>query len=152
MLSIRDPFEMPTNIPVFAPRNKRIYELVGPYVLLFDMDGETWQLTIPDRYRCDGASIPRLLWTFSDLTPDGLIRPAALVHDFLYEFRGKLPLASLKRYNKETKTFNFHHRTFSRKDADNIFKAIMRKAGVSETSRDMAYRAVRWFGWWAWRT
>src|SRR5690606_37335397 len=56
------------------------------------------RITVPAGFEHDGASVPRLLWTLSGAAPDGLHRAAALVHDFNYRHRGRLPRGSFQHY------------------------------------------------------
>ena len=42
-------------------------------------------ITIPSGYIWDLSSVPRFLWSL--LPPDGDFQIAALIHDFLYEYR-----------------------------------------------------------------
>ncbi len=87
-------------------------------------------ITVPEGFVWDGASAP----IRSSVRKDGLIRAAALIHDYLYRNLGRAT-DSL---------------SFSRKGADRLFRAIMLKAGMSRWKAGKAYFAVRWFGWLAW--
>lgn len=102
--------------------DKWLYELVDPYVYE-DADGIS--ILVPSGFRHDGASVPRLAYTISGLTPDGLIRAAALVHDFLYRFKGRVEPISTRR------------------QADALFVKIMRASGIRETQIWLAWLAVR---------
>lgn len=80
----------------------------------------------------DGASVPQWLWSVSGMRPDGLIRAAALIHDFIYRCTGWDGL-------------------YTRKEADVLFRHIIREAGGSWWTAARAYRAVRLFGWIPWK-
>lgn len=82
---------------------------------------------IPAGFTTDLASTPRLLWAL--FPPFGHYTRAAIVHDFLY-------------WSKP--------RSMTRKDADGIFRRIMREAGVPAWRRWTMWAAVRVFGWIAW--
>lgn len=140
-------FYQPNNIPI--PGKGRIYELTEEYTCHWSDDqGKTYQLKIPKGYRCDGASVPRVLWSISDLTPDGVIRGPATLHDRLYENQGKV--AHLRVVDGDEWVDSI--KVFTRKDADQLFRAYMKAAGVNKTTRRRAYWAVRLFGWYAWKT
>lgn len=89
-------------------------------------------LWIPAGFKYDGASVPRFLWSVSGIRPDGLIRAAALIHDFIYRYAGWNGL-------------------YTRKQADALFRHIIREAGLGWWTAVRAYRAVRLFGWIPWR-
>lgn len=153
MIKILEPFTQPLNIPVLAPRGRRRYKLVEDYVAYISIDGVDWKIVVPKDFEYDGASVPRLVWSLSDLTPDGLIRAAACVHDFAYEHKGKMPLGSTFKQNPVFPgAYSSHYLELTRRQSDDVFKALMQRGGVNKTSRNRAYKAVRWFGWWAWRT
>ena len=74
----------PVNIPVLLGSGEEGYKLVETYSYSWTMpDRLRRAITIPKGFTYDGASVPRLVWTLSGITPDGLIRAAALVHDFI---------------------------------------------------------------------
>lgn len=89
-------------------------------------------ITVPKGFIWDGASAP----IRSSVRKDGLIRAAALIHDYLYQNLGRATNAL----------------SFSRKGADKLFRKIMLEAGMSRWKAGKAYWAVRGFGWWAWKT
>jgi len=74
----------------------------------------------------DFASIPRLFWIW--IPPNGLYGKAAVIHDYLYK-----------------------NHYFERAQADLIFLEAMKILGVPEKKRKTMYRAVRMFGWFAFR-
>ena len=99
-----------------------------------------WTLRIQAGFLHDGASIPRWAWSLSGLRPDGLIRAAALAHDALYRYGGKLPMHWI-----------LPAKTFTRKEADGLFYDLMREAGISRWRAYVAYKAVRAGGWASWK-
>ncbi len=111
--------------------------LGGKYVLHGDYNYEVMSLhpgfmiEVPDGFRYDGASVPRFLWSLSGIRPDGIIRAAALIHDFVYRNKGWDGL-------------------LTRKEADQLFRIMIRQAGGSWWKAWKAYRAVRLFGRLAW--
>jgi len=117
------------------------------------------QLRIPGGARgtgflFDGASVPRLLWTCTGITPAGLISAAALIHDALYRRRGQLPYGWLYERPAGVQGWcavDVRKARYTRKTADKLFARIMREAGVARAQRRRAYWGVRVAGWWAWR-
>lgn len=80
-------------------------------------------ITVPNGFRYDGATVPRVVWTLIGFLPDGIHRAAALVHDYLYE----------------TKEFN-------RVYADKLFLTMLKESGVKSWHANLAYVTVRIFG------
>ena len=116
-------------MPDLRPIKRGRYKLHGNYtVKVIDEDKFIYYVTVPDGFVNDGASVPRIFWTISGLTRDGLIRAGALIHDWLYRRNGKLETL-----------------TISRKDSDKIFYDLMRAAGISGYRAWIAYKAVRVF-------
>ena len=111
----------------------RDYDVVEDYVY----DSGTYKITAWKGFRYDRASIPRIFWVIID--KDSLSNVAPLFHDLLYRHGGKLPQDRVTPY-----------RTFSRAETDNLFKELMGKCGVGGVRRELAYRAVRDFGSFAW--
>ena len=100
-------------------------------------DGENL-ITVPEGFRFDLASIPRIFWFL--ISPFELSIAAPLVHDFLYAHDGDPPAGSIEP-----------PRVYSRKEADQLFRTIMEIEGVPGWRRTPAYWAVRGFGWIGWR-
>jgi|GEM_PF-3366217 len=107
------------------------------------------QLTIPKGFRWDGASVPSFLWWLG-FWPDGKHRAAALVHDFIYIYKGKLPAEYFKA-KYEGHPLHSQYGSFSRKDCDRLFKKMMKDAGVCKCKRYLMFLAVRWFGSFYWK-
>lgn len=121
-------------------------------VLTYDVDEETWRLEepytyqdapnaiiVPAQFKFDLASVPRAFWWL--IAPFELSISAPLIHDFLYRYGGDPPDGTI-----------FPPRTYSRKEADILFREIMRKEGVWAWRWFAAYHAVRLFGGARWRT
>ena len=94
--------------------------------------GRLCTIVIPEGFRFDLASIPRLLWAM--IAPFELSIAAPLVHDFLYRYGGMLASGQL----------------LNRSEADTIFAELMEREGVPGWRRVLAYRAVRTFGRGSW--
>jgi hypothetical protein len=71
------------------------YELKEEFSVTWTVwEGNTrrsYRIRVPKGVRTDIASVPRLVWTLSGLTPDGLYRNAALIHDIIYMWCGEFP-------------------------------------------------------------
>ena len=138
-------FKQPLTVPI--PDDK--YELVYEWVYEWDIKGfPTQRIIIPKGYINDGASVPRIAWSITGIRPDGLNRAAALVHDWIYDHRGRLPFGSHVYYENGHWIPSAHQ--WTRKEADKMFGRLMREAGVTPYRRKAAYWAVRLFGWSGW--
>lgn len=97
-----------------------------------------FRLRIPRGFEFDAASIPRVCWWL--IGPVELSLAAPLAHDFLYRCGGcPEPGVALPA------------RTWTRAEADRLFRVVMAAEGVPRWRRGLAYLAVRLFGWRAWR-
>lgn len=88
-------------------------------------------IVIPTGFETDFASIPKVFHSF--INPAGKVRAAALVHDYLYSKRGVLP-----------------HKTYTRKECDEIFLELMQVVGVAYWKSLTMYYAVWLFGKSSW--
>lgn len=108
-------------------RDKKYYRLEKT---LFYEHPETKGIDIiPEGYVCDGASIPRWLWTLCGAPFSGNYIEAAIIHDWRYF------LAMKRKKPKGT-----------RKDADRLFYLAMLEYDVGKFEAKTKYRAVRLFG------
>ena len=96
-----------------------------------------YALTIPANYRTNLASIPRCLWSI--IAPFELSEVAPLVHDYLYDHAG----INVDILNQR--------RIVTKREADKIFRRIMKREGVPGWKRLAGYWAVRLFAGRAWR-
>lgn len=133
--------------PLILPVAERLYELVADweYSWFDDLHREWRRIAIKAGYRFDGASVPRFFWTLTGLTPDGLIRAAALPHDLIYEHKGIMPAGSYQyssRLNGEDPWRDTNTR-ISRREADQLFLQIMKETGMSSIRRKIAFIGVR---------
>lgn len=124
--------------------------VLAPPVLTYDTEAGEWileepytfthdetRLDIPAGFRFDLASIPRALWWA--IAPFELSIVAPLLHDYLYRYQGEPPRRSVAPY-----------RTWTRKEADVLFRKVMAWESVPSWRRWSAYLAVRAFGGGAW--
>lgn len=120
--------KQPLLIPVLRGDEER-YQNVERYELFY----KGTPLWVEEGYVCDGASVWRPVWFF--MPPDGLHRPASLLHDRFYNSQGKHCGLNLTRMS-----------------CDIMFYDLMIEAGVSRWRALIAYRMVRRFGGLAWRS
>jgi len=115
------------NKPLIVKKiNGRSWEIVETFkYFLFDPPGGSF-VRVPNGFITDFASVPRPLWAI--IPPDGKYTQAAVLHDYLYQ----------KKF-------------FSRKRCDMVFNEAMKILGVPLWKRRVMYRALRIFGWIAWR-
>ena len=95
------------------------------------------KITVPALFEFDLASVPRALWWL--IGPFDLSIAAPLIHDFLYRYQGQPPGDAVDP-----------PRAYSRKEADQLFRAMMKEEGVWWWRRAAAYRAVRLVGGFNW--
>lgn len=88
-------------------------------------------ITVPSGFVTDFASIPWGLWNL--FPPLGLWARPAIIHDYLYD-RGGMTA----------------RRTYTRKEADMIFREAMEVVGVPAWRRQVMYGAVRLGGGGGW--
>jgi hypothetical protein len=137
--------------PDVRPVTDQAYRLQTNYCYCWVKNGVQNRILVPPGFTYDGASVPRIAWTVSGILPDGLIRAAALVHDWIYGFAGRLPEGSHQYKTDDTEWSNVVGR-WKRREADRLFGRMMREAEVPRSKRRLAYLAVRAFGWFAWNT
>ena len=84
--------------------------------------------TVPIGFKTDGASIPKIFWSFIGSPFTGFYRRATLIHDYLY-----------------------YSQTTTRLYADKIFLEAMKSLRVSWWKRKTMYFAVRGFAGRIWK-
>lgn len=136
--------------PLIIPVSNRLYELAVSYTYEWELEGYPRQrLRVPKGFQFDGASVPRPLWSITGIRPDGLHRAAALVHDYLYEYEGKLPPGSHTYLDTDGEWKSIDYR-WTRKEADRIFCRLLSEGEVGGLKRRLMYYSVRLFGWLFW--
>ena len=108
-------------------RRRGLWELHEPWEGRMP-DGRV--ISLPLGYSTDLASIPRIFWNV--IAPFELSIVAPLVHDALCDFKGKLPKEMLGPW-----------RSYSRKDADGVFRDLMLEENVPSWRVRAAYAGVR---------
>ncbi|MBO5681725.1 MAG: DUF1353 domain-containing protein [Lentisphaeria bacterium] len=81
-------------------------------------------------FECDGASVPRILWSMVSPTIHPVTIASSILHDYLYRK---------------------HPKNITRCEADAIFYAICRADGLSLLRAVLAWLGVRLFGGKAWK-
>lgn len=122
--------------PDVRPLTATQYISTKNYIVVFRTPDRFIRVIVPKGFVSDGASVPRLAWTISGLRPDGLIRAAALVHDYLYKKNG----ACQDGFVGHSTQFKV-----TRAQADMMFKMLMEAAGMSKYRVFLAYSSVRMF-------
>lgn len=132
--------------PLIEPISDSLYRLTYSYTYTWSDGDCSYRVTIPANFTYDGASVPQSLWSLCGLTKDGLIRAAALVHDWIYSFGGSMPKDSYQQFNPILHDWVTIDSPISRAKADGLFKQIMKEAQMPSKKINMAYMAVRLFG------
>lgn len=91
-----------------------------------------YPIEMPAGFEFDLASVPRVVWPI--IAPFELTIVGPLCHDWLYRHGGKVP-----------------GRTYTRKEADELFRDVMQEEGIAGWRWRAAYAAVRLFGKGSWR-
>lgn len=86
-----------------------------------DNDGNLW--TVPAKTVCDGASIPKIFWTFFGSPFVGDYREASIVHDYLCDVK-----------------------LVSSKKAHELWCEMLKTAGIGWWKRTTMCKMVKWFG------
>lgn len=141
--------------PDITPIAETRYKLREDYTYEYKHDGTLYRLTVPKGFKYDGSSVPWFLW-WTGLRPDGLVRAAACLHDWLYSMSNDYPTPGNRdshyyyiRYHKGGEWIP-QSKPWTRKQADKLFARAMREAGYAKWKRRAAYIAVRLFGWVPW--
>lgn len=124
----REHFPSPLVIEALTPLdcdNRQSYVLKQDFAYFSPAFG---QIAVPSGLLTDFASVPRLVWSY--LSPeDPCILFGSIVHDWLYQQGGKLPL-----------------RTLSRAECDSVLREAMLICGARPTQAAVVYRSLCLFG------
>lgn len=144
-----NPPTQPLVIPILGVDDAPLYRVIRTWNYHWEFEGRNFQLTVPRDFECDGASVPRLLWTLIGVTPDGLHRAAAMAHDYLYRYAGRVPLGQHHELVRD-RWMRVDY-PWSRKEADKLFARILRECGVGKVRRRLMYLGVRIGGGRSWK-
>lgn len=125
-----NPFPAPLIIRALPPAacddgRRQQYVLEQDFAFLSTAFGP---ITAPAGMLTDFASVPRLVWTY--LSPeDPCILYGSIIHDWLYQQGGRLPL-----------------RRLTRAECDAVLREAMLASGARPTQAAVVYRVLRLFG------
>jgi len=108
------------------------------YILTMMVDGVLTVLFIPAGYRYDRATI----WWQGLITKDHLGCIGPLIHDVLCFYKGRLPSRAAALGDVDTAAIT-PWRSFTRFEADDIFKAVMLADRVKPWRAEVARFAVK---------
>jgi len=108
-----------------------------------------YRIDVEDGFLHDGASVPRVFWTLVGITPSGKVSAAALVHDYIYRHKGRMPAGSFMVQKDNGDWVDVPGR-IARQRADKLFKKTMRQSGYNRVKSASAYRAIRISFWRNW--
>lgn len=152
------------NTPQIVPIAGNKFKLLDDFVYLWEADGVRQRFTVHAGQVFDGASIPAfatfLTWLvpgFDTIYPMGNHVYAALVHDKIWEYRGRLPEGIHK---KELPNGDLVDAVYNEKGSpvwtmstsNRLFARMLREDGVGKKERRAMYAAVQYtpMAWWAW--
>lgn len=121
-----------------------VYAGAGQYVTsgVTEYEGKYGRMRIAEGFPTDLATVPRIFWAL--LPPHGGYEKAAVLHDWLC-----VELAKAHRERRPPMV--------SSRDADGLFRRVMRESGVGFVTRRIMWVGVRWgavanparrAGWW----
>lgn len=106
-------------LPPNEVAGRQIYVLTEPFIYQSEIIGH---VEVPDKFKTDFASIPRIAWRYIDPEDPAILYPS-VIHDYLYSTQGT-----------------------SREVADQVLREAMALAGARIDQRAVVYRMVRMFG------
>ena len=111
--------------------------------------GKVDHFEIPTGFVTDFASVPRPFWAI--FPPNGPWAKAAVVHDWLYRTLG-VRVEDVEWHPRHGPLVGLDavSRPITRREADGIFRRMMRELGVSWWRYTTMYWAVRLGGWFGW--
>ena len=153
------------NSAEFKPYPGNKYQLVEDFEYIWVNNGVKHKLKVPAGQIWDGASIPltatvltKILPGFETIYPMGMHAYATLGHDYIWEYKGRLPEGAYEvqtsqgwvdaRYDKKGKP------VWTFKTSNKLFARMLREDGVGTKERRAMYLAVQYtpIAWWKWKT
>lgn len=118
------------------------WKVIKEFDYLVDFEDQNSAIRVPAGFVTDFASIPRMFWDW--IPPTGPYAKAAVVHDYLYVVGGKVCCykGPYLLYDPRCKKC----KTFTKEQADRIFRDAMEVLGVGNPKRWLMWQAVRKFG------
>lgn len=136
--------------PDVLPISDKVYQLQSDYTVRVVLRQRMVEITSPKGQLTDLASIPRWIWTLTGMTPDGLYRGAAVIHDYLYSLHVKKTSWSLVKvsiFNVNGVFVETLPWALSRAECDSVFNQLIQQSGETGWKQWEMYHAVRTFGW-----
>lgn len=125
----------------------RSWKVTKEFDYLVDLEDPTTAIRVPAGFITDFASIPRVFWTL--WPPTGDYGKAAVVHDYLYVLGGKVPcklaISAGIGYSDMCGEPD-RCKTYTKAQADRIFRDAMEVLGVKNPQRWIMWQAVKAFG------
>lgn len=115
------------------------FELEKPYGMYWEDRGSEYRLIVPAGYRTDLSSIPRLARSIIPVV--GRQNGPSVLHDYIYE-----PL------DNDRPEGEHQLQGWTKRDADALFLAACKAAGVNWLRRNIMWAAIRFGGYRAWNT
>jgi len=115
-----------------------VFQVLTPLFYQSELLGGVIQVPAPldfNPFYTDLGSIPWWLWSFFMSPDDYDISYPSVVHDYLYQKKGKLSGQP-----------NLSEKSVDRKMADMVLREAMESVGASKSKRNKVYDAVRLFG------
>lgn len=106
----------------------KLFRLEEDYIFTWGRPGFVKRLICPAGFEYDKASVPRMFWNIA--RPDGPWEAAALFHDRLYLFAGKLPAGEFQTFTNGHWTYDTS--PWTRKQADNLLEYLGTLGGASK--------------------
>jgi hypothetical protein len=122
-------------IETMAVLKDNLREVIVKYNVKIQLGKTEYEITIPQFFAYDGASIPKCLWSICGSPYDSCHDTSSCVHDYLYR----------KQSDNQVVT-NGKNDTVSRKIADDIFYDLLLKNENGKMKALMIYLTVRMFG------
>jgi hypothetical protein len=134
-------------VPVSSPNPGRwTRTLVEDWAWTFRMQGTDYRIFLPKGVEYE-PSIPT---PAEGVIPADRLEPASLPHDVIYKLQGDLSRPDYDVLAAWCQGKRQRRPQVTRRFADDLFWLILEQMGVAPWRRWIAYRAVRWFGQWAW--
>jgi hypothetical protein len=118
--------------------------LTEDWTVTWERPAYTDRITVPEG-TVYNPSIPGVAHS---IVPVSRAMVASAPHDDLYRSKGAAKSTTIRRTLPDGTTFDVP--AVSRRYADRLFRYVLRAVGVAEWRVQLAYGAVRSFGWYAW--
>ncbi len=120
-------------------------ELHSPYRYKWTQNGRSVRLTVPAGFIYSGASVPQFVWS---IYPPHALDRAAVFHDYIYRYGGKLPSGTHEYYDGLDDEWKDVGGIWTRNATDTLFFKHLKEdpGGPGWFRQQAAYRVVRLFG------